>query len=90
MPSGLYDIRDRDEVITPQEIEAGYQSCVARNIQYLELVPGEPVMPIIRYVEILKARWKRAAQTAAMIDAIKQGYCSIEPATAPPRSDARH
>jgi hypothetical protein len=90
MPTGLYDIRDRDEVLTPQEIQAGYEACVAKNIQYIGLIPGEPVMPVARYVQILKDRWDRCVKTAAMIDAIKAGYCSISPAGAPPSSDARH
>jgi len=90
MPTGLYDIRDRDEVLTPQEIEAGFAAAKAQGIDYIGLVPGQPVMPVARFKLILEARWKRAAQTGAMIDAMKQGYCSIEPATAPPRSDARH
>lgn len=90
MPSGLWDIRDKVEVLTPQEIEAGRQECVRRNLQYIEVMPGQPVMTVVRFVEILTARWNRAAQTAAMIDAMRAGYCSITPKTAPPSSDARH
>jgi len=90
MPTGLYDIRDRDEVLTPQEIQAGYEACVAKNLQYIEIIPGEPVMPVGRYVQILKERWDRCVKTAAIIDAIRAGYCSIQPASAPPSSDARH
>ena len=92
MPSGLFDIRDRDEVHSPDEIEAGYRQCVANDIHYLAVTPepNGPVIPLAQFVKTLKARWQRAAQTAAAIDAIKAGYCSIEPKTAPPRSDARH
>ena len=39
---------------------------------------------------MLQKRWQRAAQTSAMIDAIRAGYCTIEAASAPPMSGARH
>lgn len=90
MPSGLYDVRDRAEVLTPQEIEAGVAQCAAQGLQYIEIIPGEPVMPVAAFVDMLKARWTRAAQTAQLIDAIKAGYCSVSPKASPPSSDARH
>ena len=92
MPSGLWDIRDRCEVHTPAEIEKGYRDCVANNVHYLAVTPDPdgPVVPLAEFVRSLKAQWQRATQTAAMIDAMRAGYCTITPNTAPPSSDVRH
>lgn len=92
MPSGLWDIRDKCEVHTPAEIEQGYRECVANDVHYLATTPDPegPVITLAAFVKNLKAQWQRAAQTGAMIDAIRAGYCSITPALSPPSIDARH
>lgn len=92
MPSGLWDIRDKCEVHTPAEIAQGYRECVENAVHYLATTPDPdgPVITLAKFVQTLQAQWQRAAQTAAMIDAIRAGYCSITPASSPPSSDARH
>ena len=43
MPTGIFDIRDRAEVFTPDEIRAGQTQCVTENLQYIE-IPGAPAI----------------------------------------------
>ena len=90
MPTGLYDIRDKAEVFHPEEIEAGRQQCIAANTQYIADVLTGAAIPLATFVETLSKRWRRAVETSRQIDAMRAGYCSVEPITAPPRSDARH
>jgi hypothetical protein len=90
MPTGLFDIHDKAPIFTPDEIAAGEADCRARDIDYLELVPGQPVVRLYDFVEALKQRWQRAAVTARMIDAMRAGYCTVMPKTHAPLSDARH
>ena len=89
MPTGLYDIHDKADVFTPQEIEAGRLKCIADAIQYIN-GPNGSAIPITRYVEGLTKRWKRACETGLQIDAIRSGYCTIEPKGAPQGSHATH
>lgn len=85
----LFDIRDRERVMTPQEIEAGRQHCEANGLQYIEGPDGRAI-PLATYVERLTKRWHRAVQTGRIIDAIRAGYGTIEPAGSPAPSLARH
>lgn len=90
MATGLYDIRDRGEVSTPNEIEHGRLHCEVSGIQYIDNPDGHGVIPVATYIVTLQARWKRFAQTARMIDNMRAGYCTIEPLGAPPQSGMTH
>lgn len=90
MATGLYDIKDRAEVLTPDEIEAGAAQCMLRHTYYITDPGSTAAIPLQTYVSALKARWTRAAQTARMIDNMRAGYCTIEPLGAPPQSGMTH
>lgn len=85
----LYDIHDRQPVLSPEEIEAGRLECERTNLQYITGLDGCAI-PLATYIETLSKRWKRCAQTAMQIDAIKAGYCTIEAKGAPEPSRATH
>lgn len=89
MGTGLFDIQDRAEVLHPNEIEAGKAQCIAENIHYVERLNGRP-LPLTTFVERLTKRWQRATETHRMIEAMRAGYCTVEPRGAAPASDARH
>lgn len=89
MPIGLFDIRDREPVFAPDEIELGRQKCEAEGLQYITS-PQNRATPLARYVEGLHKRFKRAVQTGQMIEAIRAGYCTIVRKGAPEMSVARH
>lgn len=90
MPTGLYDIHDKAEVLHPQEIAAGKAQCVADNLDYItDLITGRAI-PLAAFVERLEKRFKRAVATGQMIDAMRSGYCTIEPNGSPPPSKATH
>jgi hypothetical protein len=89
MPTGLYDVRDKAEVLHPQEIAAGKAQCVVDNVDYIPNADGT-VTPLSLFVDRLTARWTRACETARLIDYMREGYCTIMPNDAAPGSDARH
>lgn len=89
MPTGLYDVHDKCEVLHPNEIAAGKAQCVADNIDYIPNADGT-VTPLAVFVDRLTARWNRAGETARLIDYMREGYCTIMPNAAPTGSDARH
>ncbi len=90
MPLDIFDVRDKCEVLHPNEIAAGEAQCRADKIDYLpSLRPGE-VIPLATFVAALKARYERACATARAIKAMQSGYCTISPVGSAPASDARH
>jgi hypothetical protein len=89
MPTGIFDIHDRAEILTPQDIEAGKQLCITNKTHYIEL-PGQRPIPLTTFVERLNGRWERARKTFLQIEAMRAGYCTIEAAGAPPQSEATH
>jgi hypothetical protein len=91
MPLDIYDVRDKCEVLHPNEIAAGEAQYRADNIDYIPQLGAEnQVIPLATFVAMLKARYQRACATARVIAAIQQGYCTIEDKAAAPASDARH
>ena len=91
MPIGVFDIRDRQPVFSPDEIDWGIKQCAAQNIDYVPNPDGSnSVVPVAAFVERLKARWQRFAMTAKLMDAIRAGYCTIEPKGAAEPSRATH
>lgn len=89
MPSGLYDIKDRMPVLTPDEIAVGKAVCDGNGWDHISTPSGQ-LIPVDKYVAMLTAQWQRAVSSARMIDAMRAGYCTIEAVGAPPTSDARH
>jgi hypothetical protein len=90
MPLDVFDIHDRCEVLHIREIEAGAAQCRADHIDYIPQIGTDRVMPVAKFIVILKARWHRACATAQQIEAIRAGFCTITDAAAPVSSDARH
>jgi hypothetical protein len=62
MPTGLYDIRDREPVLHPDEIEAGRVLCEQQGLQYIAGPDGRAI-PLAAYIGRLTKRWQRAVQT---------------------------
>ena len=87
--SHIYDIRDREPVRSPQEIEAGRLHCEKNGLQYINGPDGRAI-PLAVYIERMTKQWERAVQTANMIDVIRAGYATIEPKGAPAPSRATH
>ena len=90
MPLDIFDIRDKCEVLHPNEIAAGEAQCRAEGTDYLPSLVDGQVIPLATFVATLKARWERACATARAIKAMQSGYCTISPVGAAPASDARH
>ena len=88
MSTGLFDIASKTEVQTLDEIQAAVVYCLQKRIDTVEF--GPRVVTVPEMVEIAKNRWKRAVATSRMIDAMREGYCSVSPVGSPPASDARH
>jgi len=89
MPTGLYDITDREPVLTPDEMNAGRDQCLAQGLTHIR-GPNGKAFPLADYLTLLGMRWHRAVATSRIIDAIRAGYCSVDVPTAPPTSNARH
>jgi hypothetical protein len=89
MPTGLYDIRDREPVLHPDEIEAGRVLCEQQGLQYIDGPDGRAI-PLAAYIGRLTKRWQRAVQTAQQMRALQAGYCTIEAKGAPAPSQATH
>jgi hypothetical protein len=89
MPIGLYDIRDRAPVYSPDEIAAGRAAAEKHGLDYIAGDDGRAI-PLATYVYRLNRRWVRAVATGRQFQALTAGYCTIEAKGAPPPSDARH
>lgn len=89
MPTGLFDIRDRQPIFHPDEIAQGKAIAESKGLDYIEGSEGRAI-PLARFVEILTKRWHRAVLTGQQIDAIRMGYCTIEPRGSPEPSRATH
>ena len=87
MPTGIFDICDRAPVFHPDEIAAGQKQCETAGQQCCDgCARGKAGL----YVAMLTKRWQRAVKTGQVIDAIRAGYCTIQPNGAPPASRATH
>lgn len=90
MPLDIFDVRDKCEVLHPNEIAAGEAQCRAEGIDYVPAIVGDQVIPLAAFVHTLKDRYERACATARAIKAMQSGYCTISPVGSAPASDARH
>lgn len=89
MPIGLFDVQDRAPVFHPDEIESGRKQCETQGLQYIDGAGGRAI-PLATYVERLVKRWRRALRSGQQMDAVRAGYCTIEPPDAPAPSRATH
>lgn len=89
MPIGLFDVQDRAPVFHPDEIAFGRAQCEQQGLKYIQQ-PGFRPVPLARYVDNLTARWKRALRSGQQMDALRAGYCTVEPLGAPEPSRATH